>query len=79
MTQIDSFKRYGYTGQTRYETGGNKDLAKVLREQVYLSDIPNYLMNEERASTEGGLSAEQDRLQEKMLSDLGLSVKRKGG
>lgn len=69
-------RSYYTSAQRTYGAKGNPDLAKILREQVYLSDIPNYLMSE-RASTLEGLDAEQDRLSEQLLNELGLSVKRR--
>lgn len=67
---------YYTSSQRTYGAKGNPDLMKVLREQVYLSHIPNYLMGDKASDLEG-LDAEQDRLLEQLLTELGLSVKRR--
>ena len=51
------------------------NLERILREQVKLSNIPNFLMGEAR--TESQLKQEQDRLEKKMLNELGLAIKRR--
>lgn len=67
---------YYTNSQHTYGAKGNSDLMKTLRDQVYLSDIPNYLMGD-KANSLQGLDAEQDRLLEQLLVELGLSVKRR--